>query len=309
MGMMSVGFALKRLGKFPDQLSKSLAQISVNVTIPCLLFGNIINCNQDYSSAACPNVLDSITSGWPLFVWPLFVVTCGVLLARFVVLPFGNVPTNFRKTALVAVTFGNSTGLTITLLSAIHHSFNPRTHPLGKWDPTLFLSVYLLLYPLLQWGIGGYLIGMYQDKGRDSNIDGDLLNKASHNPSGNRESLPYGPIMPINDDCVQAHRDEERTPLLSGSTNQEPAQSSPKYPIRTNIPSDTILTTTSASKDTQGDAMLVIVTDMAASSDLPSTTAAAPRVRTRPLKSFLMIVRQQVLQPPVSSLGEDCIWS
>jgi len=58
---------------------------------------------------------------------------------------------------LAACGFGNSTGLPITLLTVVHANF-PETSDLGHIDPTLFLSVYLLLYPVLQWGIGGYLL-------------------------------------------------------------------------------------------------------------------------------------------------------
>jgi predicted permease len=47
--------------------------------------------------------------------------------------------------------------LVITLLSVIHKQFSSSAE-LGKVDPTAFLSVYLLLYPVLQWGIGGWLL-------------------------------------------------------------------------------------------------------------------------------------------------------
>lgn len=35
-----------------------------------------------------------------------------------------------------------------------------RCHPtkLGAVDPTLYLSIYLLIYPVLQWGIGSVLL-------------------------------------------------------------------------------------------------------------------------------------------------------
>ena len=39
----------------------------------------------------------------------------------------------------------------------IHQNFPPDTE-LGNIDPTLFLSIYLLIYPILQWGIGGWLL-------------------------------------------------------------------------------------------------------------------------------------------------------
>jgi predicted permease len=76
----------------------------------------------------------------------------GMLVARLT-----NTPRQHVQTVLVACAFGNSTGLPITLLTVVHANF-PVTSDLGRVDPTLFLSVYLLLFPVLQWGLGGYLL-------------------------------------------------------------------------------------------------------------------------------------------------------
>lgn len=35
---------------------KILAEISKNLTIPCLLFSKMLNCNQDWSDDQCPDV-------------------------------------------------------------------------------------------------------------------------------------------------------------------------------------------------------------------------------------------------------------
>jgi len=53
--------------------------------------------------------------------------------------------------------FANSTGLPITLLAVIRSNFPPNTE-VGQVDPTLFLSKYLLVYPILQWGMGTWLL-------------------------------------------------------------------------------------------------------------------------------------------------------
>lgn len=68
-----------------------------------------------------------------------------------------NTPKHHVRAVLAACGFGNSTGLPITLLTVVHTNF-PVTSDLGRVDPTLFLSVYLLLFPVLQWGLGGYLL-------------------------------------------------------------------------------------------------------------------------------------------------------
>jgi predicted permease len=66
-------------------------------------------------------------------------------------------PKNQIRAVIASCGFGNSTGLPITLLTVVHENF-PSTSDLGRIDPSLFLSVYLLLYPALQWGIGGWLL-------------------------------------------------------------------------------------------------------------------------------------------------------
>merc|ERR1719491_2088211 len=58
---------------------------------------------------------------------------------------------------MASIAFGNSTGLPITLLTVIHANFGSES-ALGIVDPTLFLSVYLVVYPVLQWGIGGMML-------------------------------------------------------------------------------------------------------------------------------------------------------
>lgn len=81
-------------------------------------------------------------------------------------------PQHQVRAVLAACGFGNSTGLPITLLTVVHTNF-PATSDLGRVDPTLFLSVYLLLYPVLQWGLGGYLLAPPQKEAIKTSNSGD----------------------------------------------------------------------------------------------------------------------------------------
>ena len=45
----------------------------------------------------------------------------------------------------------------ITLLAVVRANF-PSDSDLGHIDPTLFLSVYLVTYPILQWSLGGWIL-------------------------------------------------------------------------------------------------------------------------------------------------------
>ena len=154
--LASVGIYLHQRGFVVGNGKRTLALISQQVTIPLLFFTKILYCNQDWSPEPCPNVTDSLRDVWILLVWPLWVCTAGICVGYCVSI-IGNVPSHQKNYILASIAFGNSTGLPITLLTVIHHNFGP-SNALGHMDPTLFLSVYLVMYPVLQWGIGGMLL-------------------------------------------------------------------------------------------------------------------------------------------------------
>lgn len=150
------GFYLHRRGFINGEGKKALARLSQQVTIPALFFSKIIYCPQDFSKDKCPDITDNLGDVWVLILWPLFVVGCGLLVGEMAA-RWSNTPPWQRKSVIAACAFANSTGLPITLLTVVHANF-PATSELGRIDPNLFLSVYLLLYPVLQWGIGGWLL-------------------------------------------------------------------------------------------------------------------------------------------------------
>lgn len=160
--MAMVGVYLHQRGFVTAPGKRTLALISQQVTFPLFLFTKIIYCNQDWSPEPCPDVTKTLEHGWVLLIWPLFVVTTGLLVGRLMA-RLSRTPAVQHKSLLAAVAFGNSTGLPITLLTVVHANF-PATSDLGRVDPTLFLSVYLLLYPVLQWGMGGWLLAPEEEK-------------------------------------------------------------------------------------------------------------------------------------------------
>ena len=154
--MAMAGFYMHRRNLIGAEGKKALAKMSQQVTIPALFFSKIINCPQDFSDEPCPNVTDNLGDVWVLLLWPLYVVGCGLLVGDLMARISGT-PRRQRKSVIAACAFANSTGLPVTLLTVIHANF-PQTYEIGRVDPNLFLSVYLLLYPVLQWGIGGWLL-------------------------------------------------------------------------------------------------------------------------------------------------------
>jgi predicted permease len=151
-----MGIYLHRHKLIIGEEKRKIALISKKVTLPAFFFSKIIYCKQNWSDQPCPNVTAVLGDVYVLLFWPLYVVSWGFIIG-WIVTRLCKTPQRQQKSVFAAVAFANSTGLPITLLAVIHASF-PATSELGRIDPTMFLSVYLLLYPVLQWGVGGYLL-------------------------------------------------------------------------------------------------------------------------------------------------------
>ena len=109
-----------------------------------------------------------------LLIWPAYVVFCGICIG-FLAAKLAGTPRSQIRSVLAACGFSNTTGLPITLLAVVHANF-PKTTELGRIDPTLFLSVYLLTYPMLQWSIGGWLLAPEETTAQmDSEGDEELV--------------------------------------------------------------------------------------------------------------------------------------
>lgn len=154
--MASGGAMLRSKGVMTPQVSKGLGEVSMALTIPCLLFTTAVDCTQDDSSDECLRVSTLLHKGWPMLLLPIVYVSCGVLCG-YVAAYVGKAEANFRRSAIAAVAFGNSTGLPITLLAVIH-SHCKTGSDIKAVNPVLFLSIYLVLYPVLQWSVGSWLL-------------------------------------------------------------------------------------------------------------------------------------------------------
>ena len=154
--LAAVGFYLHQRGCIIGDGKKTLAVICQQVQFPLFLFTKILYCNQNWSTKACPDVTSSLRDAWLLLFWPFYVVGMGFAVG-YAVAKITHTPSIHVRAVLAGCAFPNNTALPITLLTVISSNF-PANSNLGSIDPTLFLSVYLLVYPVLQWGIGGWLL-------------------------------------------------------------------------------------------------------------------------------------------------------
>jgi len=184
----------------------------MTLTIPCLLFTTATTCEQNGKDTECPPLISSLGHGWPLLLLPAIYVGIGIIIGRMAA-RIGHAPDDFKRAMVAAVSFGNSTGLPITLISAIEaqkaltytnsdddDDDNDGNSMLGKTSPLLYLSVYLVLYPMLQWQVGGW-----------------LLSPATKQQQENESPPPPRTESPGGLECVSP----QNNPLLASSSSQD----------------------------------------------------------------------------------------
>jgi Predicted permeases len=203
--MSGTGAYLHRRGFVSEEGTLFLARLTQQITMPALLFSKIVYCKQDSSTRHCTSVIDMMGDLWLLLVWPIYVVCCGLIVGK-IVTKLSNTRKYHTPLVLASCAFSNSTGLPITLLTVIHQNYPPTTD-LGRVDPTVYLSLYLLIYPMLQWGIGTWLLSN-EEQGYDNIEDQSTITLNSSQSEPDEEDLKAG----IN----------ELTPLYSQNTKKYP---------------------------------------------------------------------------------------
>lgn len=172
-----------------------------------------------HSTEPCPDVVrsvDRISFLWVLF-WPVYVVGWG-LVVGYLMAMWSCTPRHQIRSVLAAVAFANSTGLPITLFSvlSINSIQGGRGGNSPVVDPTLLLSIYLLSYPMLQWGVGGWLLTPENESSSDATTTQpqvemeQSINGHDYHPLESSEI----PLLPVSSD-----------PLTPPSTSLVPTDS------------------------------------------------------------------------------------
>jgi len=148
------GAVAARRGLITDTGRKSMAELSMNLLMPLLLFTSTLDVRP---GATYVPLSELIQQSYVLLIMPLLVVSSGMALGKLVAV-VTPCPQDFNKACVGAVAFANSTGMSITLLQVISPTL--LSQGVVTVDPLKYLPVYLLLYPILQWTIGSYLFGL-----------------------------------------------------------------------------------------------------------------------------------------------------
>jgi predicted permease len=150
------GIFLERRGLMSDEGRRLLAEMSAKLTFPLLLFTNALMCEHDGQKGKCPELSKVLEGAWILLLWPFWIVGCGLFLGKQLA-RLSRYEQKFHRLSMAAVAFANSTVLPLTLINTVHESV-PLTSPFAKTNPSIFVSIYLLVYTILMWSIGGWLL-------------------------------------------------------------------------------------------------------------------------------------------------------
>lgn len=179
---------------------------------------------SDAEIIMCPSVADRISDLWVILFWPIYVVLCG-LATGYVAAKISHTPPVQTRSCLAACAFGNSTGLAMTLLTVIHDQFK-KSSELGSIDASAFLSVYLLLYPVLQWGVGGWLLA--PDESGGDNEEKDAVEKVEDGVSmrvrTNNRTQENGPI------AIDCNSGSYQNQTINGANEHDQLHLHPRIP-------------------------------------------------------------------------------
>jgi len=157
--MSGAGVVLTSRGIITEAVCHALAQLSFSLLMPALLFTKLLYCQPCVESARgsctpCTDISEVIHRSWYLALLPFVVVGCGMALGKLLV-TFCTCPKGTEAACIAAVCLGNSTGMPVVLLEVLTPSLI-KTGVIGE-DPLIYLSVYLVVYSLLQWTVGRFL--------------------------------------------------------------------------------------------------------------------------------------------------------
>ncbi|CAB9525261.1 expressed unknown protein [Seminavis robusta] len=161
--MTAAGVYLHRRGMITSETKTGMARYTQQIAIPALFFTKIVDCPQNFSHDQCPNILSHLGDAWVLLVWPIYVLGVG-LLVGYIMIKIVQPPKWQHNCVLAATAFANAMGMPITLLDVIGHNFVPPGPINHNLDPTRFQSIYVILNPVLQWGLGGWLLSKDEEE-------------------------------------------------------------------------------------------------------------------------------------------------
>lgn len=187
----------------------------------------------DGHQSICPSVLDYWSEAWILVFWPLVVIPCGILVG-YCVARISGAPKRHRNAILLSTGFANSGSLPATLLAVLsHHHDGGSTSKEGdtaspSLGPNAFLSLYLILAPMLLWSLGYWLAHPSEDYGHES------MEGHQEEIEGQNSSMGYGSIQ-SSQNTIEAKTESKKDNGLA-----QDSFSSKGFPVESCCPSSLV---------------------------------------------------------------------
>ena len=145
----------------PDS-KKTLALLSHQITIPLILFTNLVKCTPErYNPDICFTATDQLKSGlWILLLWPLYVMTMGFLIGLATTM-LTKTSEEEKKVVLSGSSFGGAIAIPLVLATSIVRSLPPSS-PILITDPSTVLAVYLITDNTIKFVIGGLIFPRFE---------------------------------------------------------------------------------------------------------------------------------------------------
>ena len=171
--LASAGFYLHNRGFISPDATKAFGRYIQQVSIPAFFFTKLVQCPTSQQHAAktashdgeassmndqlCPSIFDHLSEAWILLIWPLYVIGCGIAVGLLVAW-WSQAPKRHYRSIMLGTAFANSGSLPTTLLFVLHqHSMSRSGGDGSVVDPNAFLSLYLILHPMILWSVGFWL--------------------------------------------------------------------------------------------------------------------------------------------------------
>lgn len=159
--MVSSGAFLRKKGYLSESTKNVLATLSARLLIPCLLFSRVVYCGDP----SCDHSIHNLRDGWVFLILPIWYIGIGLCIGTLLATALG-IPEQNKTSFLLAVTFGSASTLPVILLELVAADDETLVK---SGNPLLYLSVYLTVYPLLQWTLGSIML--YRDDEGDLRSD------------------------------------------------------------------------------------------------------------------------------------------
>ena len=212
--LVFAGFYLHRRNMVTSETKESLTRFSQQIALPSLFFSKLVRCGSNIDAedggtvASCTSVLDHFRDAWVLLLWPFYICSCGLLVGYISATYFTKTPISQRGSVMVATAFANSNSLPITLLTVIDKNLRQKGIA-SSIGPEEFISIYLVLYPVLQWSIGGWMLANEKQR-RDEQEQRTL--PVSTNSASSDAAASENDFSPTNEEMVDLVAPSPRSP-------------------------------------------------------------------------------------------------